>query len=186
MVAVFLRLTIIFLLFASAAHSAKLGEDGLYQEAWISNTFMDLREDLAEANENQQRLLILFEQKGCGYCKRMHEKVYSVPEIATKLKEDFFVIRINIFGDLEVTDFDGQSMPEKEIVQKWGIMFTPTMMFFPKNVPENLTASTAAVVTMPGAFGKGTTNLLLEWVLLEGYNGEEHLQKYIARNLDFD
>ena len=101
-----LRTTVFILLFAVAAHGAKLGEDGLYEETWISNTFMDLREDLAEANDSQKRLLVLFEQKGCGYCKRMHEKVYSVPEIARKLQEDFFVIRVNIFGDLEVTDFD--------------------------------------------------------------------------------
>ena len=142
------------LLLAFSAHSASLGEDGLYQEPWITNTFMDLREDLEEANENQQRLLILFEQKGCGYCKRMHEKVYSVPEISRKLQEDFFVIRINIFGDLEVTDFDGQTLPEKQIVQKWGVMFTPTMMFFPKKISESITAPQAAVVTMPGAFAK--------------------------------
>ena len=37
---------------------------------------------------------------------------------------------------------------------------------------------------MPGAFAKGTTRLLLEWVLLKGYEGEEHLQKFIARNLN--
>ena len=182
----FLKLTILISFLAWTAHGAKLGEDGLYEEPWITTTFMDLREDLEEANDNQKRLLILFEQKGCGYCKRMHEKVYSVPEIASKLQQDFFVIRINIFGDLEVTDFDGQTLPEKEIVQKWGVMFTPTMMFFPKNVPANLTAPKAAVVTMPGAFAKGTTNLLLDWVLLEGYNGDEHLQKFIARNLNND
>ena len=179
-----LRTTVFILLFAVAAHGAKLGEDGLYEETWISNTFMDLREDLAEANDSQKRLLVLFEQKGCGYCKRMHEKVYSIPEIARKLQEDFFVIRVNIFGDLEVTDFDGQTLPEKEIVKKWGVMFTPTMMFFPKDVPEKLTAPKVAVVTMPGAFAKGTTNLLLDWVLLEGYNGDEHLQKFIARSLN--
>ena len=96
----------------------------------ISNEFYnspkEMGEDLAEANDSQKRLLVLFEQKGCGYCKRMHEKVYSVPEIARKLQEDFFVIRVNIFGDLEVTDFDGQTLPEKEIVKKWGVMFTPT------------------------------------------------------------
>ena len=181
-----LRITIIFFLLATFAKGAKLGEDGLYQEPWITNTFLDLREDLEEAYQDQRRLLILFEQKGCGYCKRMHEKVYSIPEIATKLQEDFFVIRINIFGDLEVTDFDGQILIEKEIVKKWGIMFTPTMMFFPEKVPQDLMASKAAVVTMPGAFAKGTTNLLLDWVLLKGYEGDEHLQKFIARNLNID
>ena len=45
-------------------------------------------------------------------------------------------------------------------------------------------ASEASVVTMPGAFAKGTTRLLLEWILLKGYEGEEHLQKFIARRLN--
>ena len=95
-----------------------IGEDGLYEQPWIIETFKDLNEDLEEANQDQKRLMILFEQKGCGYCKRMHEKVYSIPEIATTLQDDFFVIRINIFGDLEVTDFDGETLPEKEIIKK--------------------------------------------------------------------
>ena len=64
--------------------------------------------------------------------QKMHEKVYSIPEIASTLQDDFFVIRINIFGDIEVTDFDGETLPEKEIVKKWGVMFTPTVMFFPE------------------------------------------------------
>ena len=100
------------------------------------------------------------------------------------MQDDFFVIRINIFGDIEVTDFDGETLPEKEIVKKWGVMFTPTVMFFPEKINHKTIASEASVVTMSGAFAKGTTRLLLEWVLLKGYEGEEHLQKFIARNLN--
>ena len=179
----------IFLIFAFLSlpfylNALVIGEDGLYEQPWIIETFKDLNEDLEEANQDQKRFMILFEQKGCGYCKRMHEKVYSIPEIATTLQDDFFVIRINIFGDLEVTDFDGETLPEKEIVKKWGVMFTPTVMFFPEEISGDTIASEASVVTMPGAFAKGTTRLLLEWILLKGYEGEEHLQKFIARNLN--
>ena len=164
----------------------ELGEDGLYKQPWISETFLDLNDDLQEATENQKRFMVLFEQKGCGYCKKMHEKVYSIPDIAQVLKEEYFVIRLNIFGDLEVTDFDGETLPEKEMVKKWGVMFTPTVMFFPEQLDHKMSASEAAVVTMPGAFAKGTTRLLLEWIILKGYEGEEHLQKFIARNLKLD
>ena len=177
-------LMILFLIIPINAFALVLGEDGLYEEPWIIETFKDLREDLEEANQEQKRFMILFEQKGCGYCKKMHEKVYSIPEIASTLQDDFFVIRINIFGDIEVTDFDGETLPEKEIVKKWGVMFTPTVMFFPEEINHKTIASEASVVTMPGAFAKGTTRLLLEWVLLKGYEGEEHLQKFIARNLN--
>ena len=168
------------------AHGIELGEDGLYIQPWINETFLDLREDLEEANASNKRFLIMFEQRGCVYCKRMHKKIYSIPEIASTLQNSFFVVRINIFGDLEVTDFDGETISEKEIIKKWGVIFTPTVMFLPEKVDEGKAASEAAVVTMPGAFEKGTTKLLLEWVLVKGYNGDEHLQKFIARKLGFE
>ena len=177
-------LIFLYLVVPVLAFSAEIGDDGLHKQTWMRDTFKDLREDLEEANQEQKRFMILFEQKGCGYCKKMHEKVYSIPEIASTLQDDFFVIRINIFGDIEVTDFDGETLTEKEIVKKWGVMFTPTVMFFPEKINPKTIASEASVVTMPGAFAKGTTRLLLDWVLLKGYEGEEHLQKFIARNLN--
>ena len=76
-------LIILFLIFPIYAFALVLGEDGLYEEPWIIETFKDLREDLEEANQEQKRFMILFEQKGCAYCKKMHEKVYSIPEIAS-------------------------------------------------------------------------------------------------------
>jgi hypothetical protein len=36
------------------------------------------------------------------------------------------------------------------MTRKWRLLFTPTMMFFPEEVPEGMTASEAAVVVMPG------------------------------------
>ena len=68
-------LIILFLIFPINTFALVLGEDGLYEEPWIIETFKDLREDLEEANQEQKRFMILFEQKGCGYCKKMHEKV---------------------------------------------------------------------------------------------------------------
>ncbi|MBL3566766.1 thioredoxin, partial [Rhodovulum sulfidophilum] len=39
------------------------------------------------------------------------------------------------------------------------------------------------LASMPGAFGKGTTRALLQWVLDRGYEGDEHFQKYVARTM---
>lgn len=166
---------------ATAVAAATLGDDGLHDAPWIEETFKDLREDLADANASGKRLLVLIEQRGCIYCTRMHEEVFVVPEIEEMLTEDFYVIQINMFGDVEVVDFDGTELPEKEMVQRWGALFTPTLMFFPQEVPEGVTAAEAAVVTMPGAFGRWTTQNLLTWVLEEGYLGDEPFQKYHAR-----
>lgn len=180
-------LTAALLALALPVGGATLNDSGLHEESWIKETFLDLREDLAEAEAEGKRLMLIVEQRGCIYCTKMHEDVFPMPEITQALEDQFFVIRLNMFGDLEVTDFDGTVLPEKEMVQRWGVLFTPTMMFFPEGpdqVPEDATAQQAAVVAMPGAFGKWTTLNLLTWVLEKGYEGDEPFQKYHARKFE--
>lgn len=166
---------------ALPATGFEMGEDGLHKTEWMHNTFKDMTEDLEEANAQGKRMLIIWEQRGCIYCTKMHEEIFPVPEIHDILMEKFFVVQMNLFGDEEVTDFDGTTLPEKEMASRWGVVFTPTMMFLPEEVPEDGNAGIDAVVTMPGAFGKFTTYNLLNWVLEHGYETDEHFQKYHAR-----
>ena len=160
-----------------------IGDDGLHKPDWLRETFRDLPEDLAEANAEGKRLLILVEQRGCIYCKKMHEEVLSDPEIAALIAETYFVVQMNLFGDVEITDFDGTTLPEKDMAVRWGVMFTPTLIFLPETVDGTATTDSAAVAMMPGAFGKGTTKALLRWVRDHGYENGEHFQKFVARTL---
>jgi thioredoxin-related protein len=160
--------------------AAELGDDGLHKPDWLRDTFKDLSEDLAEANAEGKRLLVIVEQRGCIYCSEMHEKVFPDPKVDALIRESFFVVQMNLFGDVEVTDFDGTTLPEKDMAVRWGVMFTPTMLFLPEEVAEGQTAAQAAVVSMPGAFGVGTTEALLTWVRDHGYENGEHFQKYLA------
>ena len=165
---------------ALPAAAVELGDDGLHKTDWMRDTFKDMAEDLAEANAEGKRLLVIFEQRGCIYCTEMHEKVFPDPEIDALLREHYFVVQMNLFGDVEVTDFDGAALPEKDMAVRWGVVFTPTMMFMPETVEEGQTAAEAAVVTMPGAFARGTTSALLTWVKDKGYESGQHFQKYLA------
>lgn len=167
--------------FATATLAADIGDDGLHKAPWMRDTFKDLSEDLAEATSEGKRLMILIEQRGCIYCKKMHEEVFVVPEVAAYIEDHFFVVQINMFGDVEVTDFDGTTLPEKDMVKRWGALFTPSLYFFPQKVEGAMSAPQAAVVHMPGAFGRWTTLNLLTWVVEEGYAGDEPFQKYHAR-----
>jgi thioredoxin-related protein len=169
------------LVFAFPVLAATLGDDGLHKADWMRDTFKDLREDLEEANAEGKRLLVIIEQRGCIYCTKMHEEVFPTPEISAALHDIYFVVQINMFGDIEVTDFDGTTLPEKEIVRRWNVLFTPTMLFFPNDVAEEVTATEAAVAVMPGAFGRWTTLNLLNWIAEEGYDGEETFKRYHAR-----
>ncbi|HBV55222.1 MAG TPA: thioredoxin [Rhodobacteraceae bacterium] len=166
------------------AMAADIGDDGLHKADWMRDTFKDLREDLSEANAEGKRLAIIVEQRGCIYCKKMHEEVFPVPEVDAYISDNFFFIQINMFGDVEVTDFDGEVLAEKDMIRKWGLMFTPTMMFFPEDVAEGLTAPQAAVAAMPGAFGKGTTMAILSWVRDKVYLTDEPFQKYVASRIN--
>ncbi|KNG92813.1 thioredoxin family protein [Pseudaestuariivita atlantica] len=180
-------LTILFAaLFASTALAAEMGDDGLYKTAWMRDTFKDLGEDLAEANDEGKRLMLIIEQRGCIYCKKMHEEVFVIPEIEQFIEDNFFVVQINMFGDVEVTDFDGEAMPEKDMVKRWGALFTPSIYFLPEEVEEGQTAAQAAVAMMPGAFGPGTTLNMMRWVVEKGYETDEPFQKYHARRIEED
>jgi len=166
------------------AGASEMGDDGLHKAHWMRDTFKDLREDLGEANAEGKRFAIIIEQRGCIYCKKMHEEVFPDPKIDSFITGNYFVVQLNMFGDVEVTDFDGEALPEKDMVRKWGLMFTPTMMYFPEDVAEGLTAQQAAVSVVPGAFGKGTTLAMLQWVKEKGYDSDEPFQKYLQRKLE--
>ena len=162
---------------------AEIGDDGLHKQPWMRDTFKDLREDLDEANAEGKRLVLFFEQRGCIYCRKMHEEVFSDQAISDYIGENFFVVQMNLYGDIEVVDFDGESLSEKDMARKWRVMFTPNIVFLPEEVPEGANAMDVAVAVMPGAFGKGTTKDMFTWVQEKRYlldNGED-FQRYHAR-----
>ena len=119
---------------------------------------------------------MIFEQRGCIYCAKMHEEVLSDPEVRDFIKANFHVVQYNMFGDEEVTDLDGEVLTEKTAARKWGFVFTPTIVFLPEEAPREYLGRDAAVATMPGAFGKGTFLDMFRWVAEKGYEKDEHFQ----------
>ncbi|WP_420339865.1 thioredoxin family protein [Roseibium sp.] len=165
----------------TAGHAATLGEDGLHKQPWFTITFKDIAEDIETASDEGKRLALVFEQRGCIYCKAMHEKLLSDPEVTDYIKEHFMVVQYNMFGDEEVIDIDGEELTEKTAARKWGYVFTPTIVFLPDELPEDGTVADSAVATMPGSFGKWTFLNMFRWVNEKGYESDEHFQKYHAR-----
>ena len=168
-----------------ASAEAVMGDDGLHKTDWMRDTFKDLREDLDEANAEGKRLMLLVEQRGCIYCDKMHKETFPHPVVEQLIRDNYFVVQINLHGDTEIVDFDGEELSEKQAMRKWGVLFTPTMMFLPVEVEAGQTALQAAVSVMPGAFGPGTTQDMLTWVLEERYalDNDEDFQRYHARRI---
>jgi thioredoxin-related protein len=98
--------------------------------AWFAPSFLDIREDVAEAARDGRRLMVYFHQDGCPYCKRLVEVNFRDAAIVEKMRRHFMAVDINIFGDREVTWTDGQRMPEKRFAALLKVQFTPTLVFF--------------------------------------------------------
>ena len=77
-----------------------------------------------------KRFAVMWELKGCPYCKETHFVNFARPEISGYIKANFEVLQLNIIGSRIVTDFDGTRLAEKDLAAKYGVRFTPTIQFF--------------------------------------------------------
>lgn len=116
---------------------AELNDDGVYTQPWFLDSFLDLREDIADSAAEDKRLVILWEQRGCPYCKETHMVNLREPEVVDYIKQNFNVIQLNLWGDREVTDVDGEVTTEKKLARKYRVQFTPTLQYFPASLPED-------------------------------------------------
>jgi thioredoxin-related protein len=116
----------------NSAAQAVLTDDGLYRQAWFLDSLLELADDLNDAAKAGKRFAILWELKGCPYCKEIHLVNFARPEIERFVRARFDILQLNIIGAREVTDFDGEKLPEKRLAEKYGVRFTPTFQFFPE------------------------------------------------------
>ena len=107
-----------------------LTDDGLYKQPWFLESFLDLTDDLEGARKEGKRFVIMWELRGCPYCKETHLVNFAQPRISDYVKANFEVLQLNIIGSRKVTDFDGTELSEKELAAKYGVRFTPTFQFF--------------------------------------------------------
>jgi len=110
-----------------------LTDDGLYKQPWFLESFLELADDLDDAQKAGKRFVVMWELKGCPYCKETHFVNFARSDISDYIKANFVVLQLNIIGSRKVKDFDGQELSEKELAAKYGIRFTPTFQFFDEN-----------------------------------------------------
>lgn len=120
-------------------------EDGVHTENWFNNqSFMELKEDARDAAAQEKGFVVIWEQPGCGSCQRLHEVNFQHPKLIDYIGRRFSVMVMNMFGEVPVTDFDGEVMPEKDLAFKHKVSFTPTTIFFDAEGKE--------LFRMPGYF----------------------------------
>ncbi len=136
------------------AEEPRLNDDGLYEQPFFVQSFLDLAEDLEVAAAAGKRFAVMWELKGCPYCKETHLVNFADPEIRGFVSSNFDILQLNLVGAREVVDFDGEALEERALARKWGIRFTPTTMVFPE-LPDKVAGrpgQEAEVARMPGYF----------------------------------
>jgi thioredoxin-related protein len=160
-------------------------DDGLYRQSWFQLSFLDLREDFADAKAAGKRLAVLFEQRGCVYCASLHNEVLAARYINDYVRENFAVVQLDLWGARAVTDFDGTVLTERALAERWGVIFTPTIAF----MKDDLTGlegkwgrELEAIERLPLSFSADTFYDLFVWVRLKLYERDRNFQRFhIAR-----
>jgi thioredoxin-related protein len=151
-----------------------LTDDGLYKQRWFLESFLDLGDDLEGARKEGKRFVIMWELRGCPYCKETHLVNFAQPRIADYVKMNFEVLQLNIIGSRKVTDFDGAVLSEKELAAKYGVRFTPTFQFFAEEAAplKNLPPAKREVARSPGYLRPDDFLAMFRYVRERGYESK--------------
>lgn len=157
------------------------GEDGMYKQPWFHESFLNLRDDLADAAASGKRVVVLWEQKGCPYCEKTHKVNFRNGDIVDYMKKHFLTLHLNLWGDREVTDLDGTVTSEKNLAIKWGVRYTPTMTFLPETLDQakGKSGRDVAVHTLFGYFYPFHFMTTLQYVVEKGYETEPNFQRFL-------
>lgn len=169
--------------FRAAAAGPVLTEDGIYRQPWFLESLLELPDDLASASSSKKRFAVLFELRGCPYCKDMHFGSFAKPEIESYVRTNFDILQLNIIGSREVTDFDGEKLSEKAFAAKYGVRYTPTFLFFPESADGLKTKKPGerAVAQVQGLLKEPHFLMAFRYVVDKAYE-KSSLPEYLKAN----
>ena len=139
---------------------------------FFNQTFGDFSEELETARaEGKTGILLMFEMDECPFCHRMKTTVLNQPEVQEYFREHFLLFPVDIEGDIEVVDFSGQRLPEKEFaLEQFRVRATPVFAFF--DLDGNL------VARYTGATRDTAEFMLLGQYVVEGAYHDTTFTKY--------
>lgn len=91
----------------------------------------DLTEELEIAREEgKQGIFLFFEMDECPFCHRMKQTVLNQPEVQEYFRQNFHSLAIDIEGDIDIVDFDGNDTTQKEFSRSNRVRATPLLAFY--------------------------------------------------------
>ena len=156
------------------------GEDGIWHQPWFQQTFLDLKDDRADAKAKGRNFAVIFEQRGCIYCTKMHTEVLAQRYINDFVRNNFHIVQLDLWGSREVTDFDGHKLTEKKLAERWGVLFTPTIVFFKDETAglDGQWGQPLEVARMQLGIGPDTFYDMFVWVRANVYKSDRNFQRF--------
>lgn len=112
-----------------AAQGTITGGKAISPPDWFKESFLEIAEDVAEANESGKHVILFLEMNGCPYCYKMNEENFKNAPYKAFIQQHFDVISLNVKGDREVALNEETMATEKEIAEQLGVQFTPGLVF---------------------------------------------------------
>lgn len=93
--------------------------------------FGDLQADLQEAKKQGKKgIFLFFEMDDCPFCARMKSTILNQADVQDAYRANFLLYPIDVNGDTELTDFQGNTTTEKAFAFTHRVRATPTLLFF--------------------------------------------------------
>ena len=139
---------------------------------FFQDTFGDFSEEIGIAREDGQRgVVIFFEMDECPFCERMRETVLNRTDVQDYYRERFRIFTVDIEGDTEVVDFEGNEMPAKDFAFKVNkVRATPVIAFYDLDGRR--------VVRFTGAVRDGQEFLWLGEFAADGYYHKTNFTRF--------
>lgn len=101
-------------------------------EGFFDQSFWDFTEELANARDSGKKaILVMFEMDECPFCHRMKTTILNRKDVQDYFREHFLVFAVDIEGDVEMTDFEGNPTIMKDFAFKQNrVRATPVFAFF--------------------------------------------------------
>lgn len=138
---------------------------------WFKDGFLEITEDIAEAQKESKHVMLFFHMNYCPYCDRMVKDLIRNKFFVNKY---FDVIAINTKGDKEIAINELEVLSEKEFANKLDVQYTPTIVFLNKD--------NKIVARGNGYRGQKRFRLMLDFVRNKNYVTNNFTNYYAALN----
>jgi len=142
---------------------------------WFKQSFLEIADDVDEANAEGKHVMLFFDLDGCPYCDRMLQESFKSDPLSSYIKSNFDVIAVNIQGNLEIAYNEEIIVTERKLAEILKVYATPALLFLNEN--------NEAIARVDGYRAPERFQQVLEFVATRSYR-TNRLADYLQAKLD--